>query len=188
MWRIQHDSGKTRDSCCEQYKARNRDLNPLSLADVKVDASSFSGNALEPGAYMIQSAAWPYLMLGLRDGVEKEGNPVDTILALQGVGPKWNFKAKHAGSTTFTIQSQGGYFQRVEKISDNEGVVGSATATVFNIVQPLKEHPGLYSIQVGDGKFAVQAVSGSGADQVVLQPFNERDTRQLWVFLGGLQD
>ncbi|KAF9498365.1 hypothetical protein BDN71DRAFT_1443713 [Pleurotus eryngii] len=163
-------------------------LNPLSLADVKADASSFSGNALEPGAYMIQSAAWPHLMLGLRDGVEKEGNPVDTILALHGIGPKWNFKHKLVGSTTtFTIQSQGGYFQRVEKISENEGVVGSATATVFNIVQPLKEHPGLYSIQVGDGKFAVQAVSGSGADQVVLQPFNERDTRQLWVLLSGLQ-
>ncbi len=63
-------------------------LTPLSLADVKADASSLRSNALEPGAYMIQSAAWPHLMLGLRDGVEKEGNPVDTILALHGIGPK----------------------------------------------------------------------------------------------------
>ncbi|KAF4600420.1 hypothetical protein EYR38_005047 [Pleurotus pulmonarius] len=161
-------------------------LTPLSLADVKADASSLRGNALVPGAYMIQSAAWPHLMLGLRDGVEKEGNPVDTILALHGIGPKWNFEARPAGSTTtFTIQSQGGNFQRAETISENEGIVGSATATVFKIVQPLEAHPGLYSIQVGD--FAVQAVSGAGADQIVLQPFNERDTRQLWVFPGGHQ-
>ncbi|KAF7433699.1 hypothetical protein PC9H_005662 [Pleurotus ostreatus] len=162
-------------------------LNPLSLADVKADASSFGGNALEPGAYMIKSAAWPHLMLGLRDGVEKEGNPVDTILALHSIGPKWDIEARPAGSTTtFTIRSQGGHFQHVEKISENAGVVVSATETVFKIVQPLEAHPTLYSIQVGDGEFAFQAVSGAGADQVVLQPFNERDTRQLWVFARGL--
>ncbi|KDQ28694.1 hypothetical protein PLEOSDRAFT_166868 [Pleurotus ostreatus PC15] len=177
-------------------------LNPLSLADVKADASSFSGNALEPAAYMIQSAAWPHLMLGFRDGVEKVGNPVDTIPAFHGIGPVWNVEASPAGSaTTFTIQSKAGIFQHVENFADrhadigdrNEGIIGSATATVFKIVLPQEAYPNLYSfsnscvpsIQVGDGEFAVQAVSGAGADQIVLRPYDKQDTRQLWVFTSG---
>lgn len=57
-------------------------LKPIDLANFKADPSSFSGE-VNSGAYRIQNAAWPFLYLGLRDGADVEGNPVDTIREFQ---------------------------------------------------------------------------------------------------------